>query len=68
MKTSGRYLDWEELAPYAGRWVALVRGHIVGIGWTSEEALLAAKRSRPCDDPEFVFVPAVEVNGDAESA
>jgi len=26
------HLDWEELAPYAGRWVAIVRGSIVGIG------------------------------------
>ena len=40
-----------------------MRGSIVGIGWTSEEAFLAARRSRPGDDPELVFVPAVEVDG-----
>ena len=62
MANYGRHLDWEELAPYAGRWVAIVRGIIVGIGWTSEEAFLAARRSRPGDDPELMFVPAVEVD------
>ena len=27
-----------DLAPYAGRWVALVRERVAGVGWTDEEA------------------------------
>ena len=57
---------WTELAPYAGRWVALVRGRVAGIGWTAEEARLAAKRNRPKEKPDVIFVPAVEVTGDAD--
>jgi hypothetical protein len=56
---------WADLAPYAGRWVALVRGRVAGVGWTAEEARLAAKRSRPKEEPEVIFVPAVEVTDDA---
>ncbi len=50
-----------DLAPYAGRWVALVRGRVVGVGWTADEARRAAKRSRPKEEPRVIFVPAVEV-------
>jgi hypothetical protein len=57
--------DWSVLAPYAGRWVAVVRGRVAGVGWTEEEARRAAKRSRPKEEPRMVFVPAVEVGGDA---
>jgi hypothetical protein len=57
---------WIELAPYAGRWVALVRGRVTGIGWTAEEARLAAKRNRPKEEPDVIFVPAVEVTDDAD--
>ena len=57
---------WTELAPYAGRWVALVRGRVAGIGWTAGEARLAAKRNRPKEEPEVIFVPAVEVTDDTD--
>ena len=59
--------DWNDLAPYAGRWVALVRGRVAGVGWTADEARQAAKRSRPKDDPQVIFVPAVEVFDDNAS-
>lgn len=49
--------SWHELAPYAGRWVALIRGRVTGVGRTAEEALLAARLSRPRDKPELLFVP-----------
>ncbi len=49
------------LTPYAGRWVALVRGRVAGTGWTADEARRAAKRSRPKEEPRVIFVPAVEV-------
>ena len=57
---------WTDLAPYAGRWVALVRGRVAGIGWTAGEARLAAKRNRPKEEPDVIFVPAVEVTDDTD--
>ncbi|OQY22676.1 MAG: hypothetical protein DRI77_03705 [Chloroflexi bacterium] len=53
-------LSRPDLAPYAGRWVALVRGRVAGTGWTVDEARRAAKRNRPKEDPQVIFVPAVE--------
>ncbi len=50
----------DRLAPYAGRWVALVRGHVAGVGRTAQEALLAARLNRPRDKPELIFVPPGE--------
>jgi hypothetical protein len=58
----------QNLAPYAARWVALVHGTVVGVGWTAEEARRAAKRSRPKEEPEMLFVPAVQVFDEEDSA
>jgi hypothetical protein len=58
----------QNLAPYAARWVALVHGAVAGVGWTAEEARRAAKRSRPKEEPEVVFVPAAEVFDDEDPA
>jgi hypothetical protein len=58
---------WNSLAPYAGRWVALVRGRVAGVGWTADEARQAAKRSRSKEEPQVIFVPAVEVPDDNAS-
>ncbi len=57
-KASPRGLD---LAPYAGRWVAIVRGRVAGVGLTAREARLAAKRNRPKEEPEVLFVPQSKV-------
>jgi len=46
-----------DLAPYAGRWVALVRGRVAGVGSTARAAWLAAKRCRPKEEPMVFFVP-----------
>ena len=46
-----------DLRPYAGRWVALVSGRIAGVGLTADEARIAAKLSRPKEEPQVVFVP-----------
>jgi hypothetical protein len=46
-----------DLTPYAGRWIALVRDHVSGIGLTPVEAKLLAKASRPKEEPLVVFVP-----------
>ena len=55
-----------DLTPYAGRWVALVRGRVTGIGWTAEEARQSAKRNRPKEEARIIFVPVVEVTDDVE--
>lgn len=46
-----------DLTPYVGRWVALVRGRVAGVGWTAEEARRCARRSRPKEEPQVFFVP-----------
>jgi len=42
---------------YAGRWVAKVRGRIVGQGGTPEQALHAAQMSRHKEKPEISYMP-----------
>ena len=51
-----------DLRPYAGRWVALVGGCVAGVGLTAEEARIAAKLSRPKEEPEVRFVPGQQPN------
>jgi len=46
-----------DLRPYAGLWVALIRGRVVGVGLTAEEARTAAKLARPKEEPVIRFVP-----------
>jgi len=57
-----------DLAPYAGRWVALVRGRVAGVGWTADEARRAAQQNRPKEEPRVIFVPLVEVTDDVEKS
>ncbi len=45
-------------SPYAGRWVALVRGRVVAQGGTPEQALRASQHSRHKEKPEIKFMPA----------
>jgi hypothetical protein len=51
-----------DLRPYAGRWVALVGSCVAGVGLTAEEARIAAKLSRPKEEPEVRFVPEQQPN------
>jgi putative nucleotidyltransferase with HDIG domain len=44
-------------ALYAGRWIARLRGKIIGQGGTPEQALQAAKAARHKETPEVEFVP-----------
>jgi poly(A) polymerase len=44
-------------SPYAGRWVARVRGKIIAQGGTAEQALHAAQKSRHKEKPEIIFMP-----------
>ncbi|MCE9646354.1 MAG: HD domain-containing protein [Chloroflexi bacterium] len=45
-------------SPYAGRWVACVRGRIVAQGGTPEQAMRASQHSRYKEKPEIIFMPA----------
>jgi hypothetical protein len=40
---------------------------VTGVGWTADEARQAAKRSRSKEEPQVIFVPAVEVLDDNAS-
>jgi len=44
-------------SPYAGRWVARVRGRIIAQGDTPEQALHAAQKSRHKEKPEIIYMP-----------
>lgn len=55
-RTESEELARLDLAPYAGCWVAVVEGRVVGVGRTPRAARAAAKRSRPKDDPLVVKV------------
>jgi len=44
-------------SPYAGRWVARLRGKIIAQGGTPEQALHAAQKSRHKEKPEIIFMP-----------
>lgn len=48
-----------DLAPYAGRWVAIVRGCVTGVGETENQARLASKHQRPKEEPVVIWVPQV---------
>jgi len=43
--------------PYAGRWVAHVRGQVIAQGGTPEQARRAAQGSRFKETPEIVYMP-----------
>ncbi|MBN1935681.1 MAG: CCA tRNA nucleotidyltransferase [Anaerolineae bacterium] len=44
------------LTPYVGRWVAVVRERVVGVGQTADEARQLALHNRPKEAPEVFFV------------
>ena len=46
-----------DLSPYTGRWIALVRGKIIAQGSTADQAAHAARLIRPKETPEILFVP-----------
>jgi hypothetical protein len=47
----------EDIEPYAGKWIAIVRRRVAGVGTTAQEARLAAKRNRPKEEPILLKVP-----------
>jgi hypothetical protein len=64
MKPPARSANPIDYSPYAGRWIAIVRDRVAGVGRTATEARQAAKVSRPKDDPRVVFVPKNYRRGD----
>lgn len=64
MKPPARSANPVDYSPYAGRWIAIVRDRVAGVGRTADEARQAAKVSRPKDDPQVVFVPENYRKGD----
>ncbi len=46
-----------DLDPYRGRWVARIRGRVVGQGGTPAQALQSAQSARHKEAPEIHFVP-----------
>ncbi|MCA9980039.1 MAG: CCA tRNA nucleotidyltransferase [Anaerolineales bacterium] len=46
-----------DLTPYAGRWVALAHGRVLGVGYTGVEALRLARRNHPKLKLELTYVP-----------
>lgn len=57
-----------DLSPYLGRWVALVHGHVVGVGRTAASARHMAKQNRPKEEPNLLYVsPEVQVLRAVES-
>jgi poly(A) polymerase len=50
----------EDRNPYAGRWVARVRGRVVAQGGTPEQARRAARSMRYKESPEIVFMPTYD--------
>ncbi|NJN44784.1 MAG: hypothetical protein HC806_08760, partial [Anaerolineae bacterium] len=45
------------LSGYTGRWIALLRGRVVGQGGTPRQALQSAKANRFKENPEIRYVP-----------
>lgn len=64
MKPAVRPANPIDFSLYAGRWVAIVRDRVAGVGRTADEARRAAKVSRPKDDPRVVYVPRTYRKGD----
>ena len=50
-----------DLTSYAGRWVAIVRGGVTGVGVSEQAARLASKHQRPKEEPVVVFVPEAQM-------
>ena len=52
------YVQNIDLTLYLDRWIAVVRGRVVGVGLTPDQAHRAAKQTRPKDKALLLFVDA----------
>ena len=64
MKKAARSANRIDYSLYTGRWIALVRGRVIGVGHTAEEARQRAKAAWPKDEPQIVLVPKDYRKGD----
>ncbi len=64
MKKAARPATPIDFSLYAGRWIAIVRDRVAGVGRTADEARQRAKAAWPKDDPKIVFVPKNYRKGD----
>ncbi len=55
-RASPRKLLDVDLSPYVGRWVAIVRGRVTGVGASAVQARLASKNQRPKEEPLVILV------------
>jgi len=47
-----------DLTLYLDRWIAVVRGRVIGVGLTADQAHRAAKQTRPKEKAQILFVDA----------
>ncbi len=64
MKKAARPVSPIDYSLYAGRWIAMVRDRVAGVGRTADEARQRAKAAWPKDEPQIVFVPKNYRKGD----
>jgi len=64
MEKAARSASPIDYSLYAGRWIAIVRNRVAGIGRTADEARRRAKAAWPKDEPQIVFVPRNYRKGD----
>ncbi len=64
MKATAHSASPIDYSLYAGRWIALVRGQVAGVGRTADEARQRAKAAWPKDEPQIRFVPRNYRKGD----
>lgn len=50
-------MNEENKNPYAGRWIAKLKGRVVAQGGTPQQALLASQATRHKEKPEILFMP-----------
>jgi hypothetical protein len=55
-RAPSRHFSEIDLTSYAGRWVAIVRGRVTGVGATAVQARLASKTQREREEPMLIFV------------
>jgi putative nucleotidyltransferase with HDIG domain len=53
----GGIMNTENKNPYAGRWVAKLKGRVVAQGGTAQQALQASQATRHKEKPEIIFMP-----------
>jgi len=46
-----------DAAPYAGRWIAILRGRVIATGTSAQDALLNCRALHLKDEPVLRFIP-----------